>query len=190
MIAGRGFSRRRGLCAPAVSAALLTLLWSAGPGAAERLEKCPVAGADAAETGKAVTQAPSCAQAYEIMNVCRSNTKADVPLAQIVVDMCEKVLNPTLDEPKYRAYKNARDACARRFSQEKTERALSFQATCEAGVAVVFAQRADAAAIRARRDRKREEFMPPPRELEPQFEQQYPQSEPPMGDPFGGLPPR
>ena len=172
--------------------ALCLAFLAVAPARAERLEKCPVDAGDAEATTQAVRDAPSCAQAYEVMNVCRKGEKSDVALAQIVVEHCEEVLNPTLDEPRFRAYANARASCAKRFSQDKSERALSYQAVCEAGVAVVFAQRADVEAIRARRDRAREGAMPRPPGQEPRFEQEYPQALPPVppppADPFGALP--
>lgn len=168
------------------AAAIALALLAAAPACAERLQKCPVDAQDLAAATQAVRDAPSCAQAYEVMNVCRLGAKSDVTMAQIVVERCEEVLNPTLDEPRFRAYSSARGACARRFSQEKNERTLSYQAVCEAGVAVVFAQRADAEAIRARRG------AAPRPGREPRFEQDYPQALPPVppppADPFGALP--
>ncbi len=123
------------------------------PGAAraDRLTKCPAASPNQADIAAAVTAAPSCAQAYEVMNVCRTNAGGDVALAAIVVQQCEKVFLPTLDEPASRSYQAARDACARRFAHSDGTMSASFQATCEAGVAVVFAHRADIAAMRAHR---------------------------------------
>ncbi|WP_395665577.1 hypothetical protein [Methylocella sp.] len=179
--------------APAFTALALAAL-ATGAARAERLEKCPVDAADAALVSEAVRTAPSCAQAYEVLNACRANARSDLPLAQIVVERCEEVLNPTLVEPRFRAYVTARAACAKRFSTEKTEAALAHQSLCEAGVAVVFAQRADQDALRAARDQKRQRFMPQPKEFEPKFERRYPQAlpdepppAPPPADPFGAL---
>ena len=121
-----------------------------GPARAERLTKCPVESLDQADIAAAVSAAPSCAQAYEIMNVCRANASGDVALADIVIQQCEKVFLPNLEPAASQAYKAARDACARRFAHRDGTMSASFQATCEAGVAVVFAHRADLAAMRPR----------------------------------------
>ncbi len=129
---------------------LLALLAAIAPARADRLEKCPVESLDQAEIAEAVKAAPSCAQAYEVMNVCRTNTGGDVALANIVVDSCEKVFLATLEPAASKAYKSALDACARRFAHRDGTMSASFQATCEAGVAVVFAHRADLAAMRSR----------------------------------------
>jgi hypothetical protein len=125
-------------------------LVTAGAALADRLTKCPVESLDQAGIADAVKAAPSCAQAYEVMNVCRTNTGGDVALADIVVGACEKVFSPTLEPATAKAYKGARDACARRFAHRDGTMSASFQATCEAGVAVVFAHRADLAAVRTR----------------------------------------
>ncbi len=134
------------------TAGVLCLLLAASAAQAERLEKCPVDNSRPTEVSEAVSSAPSCAQAYEVMNVCRSNSSGDAPLADIVIQKCEQVFLPTLDAPGQRAYGVARDACVRRFAHQKGPTAASFQSTCEAGVAVVFAHRADLAAMKPRRD--------------------------------------
>ncbi len=118
---------------------------------AERLDKCPVADANQSEVADAITAAPSCAQAYEVLNVCRSNSTGDVALASIVIQKCEQVFAPALEAPAQKAYQSARASCARRFAQSAASMSASFQATCEAGVAVVFAHRADLAAMKPRR---------------------------------------
>lgn len=123
----------------------------AGGARAERLEKCPVESLDQADIAAAVSAAPSCAEAYEVMNVCRSNTGRDVALADIVIEGCEKAFLATLAPAAQKSYRAAREACARRFRHSEGTMAASFQATCEAGVAVVFAHRADIEAMRGRR---------------------------------------
>ncbi len=117
---------------------------------ADRLTKCPVESLNQADVAAAVAAAPSCAQAYEVMNVCRSNAGGDVALADIVIQQCEKVFLASLEPAASKSYHAARDACARRFAHQDGSMAASFQATCEAGVAVVFAHRADLAAMRPR----------------------------------------
>jgi hypothetical protein len=136
-----------------LAAAAMTLVSLLAPPAAraERLEKCPVETGVPADVAEAVRAAPSCAQAYEVLNVCRANAAGDVGLAAIVIDMCDKVFSPTLDPAASRAYAAARDACAKRFAHEGGVQGASHQALCEAGVAVVFAHRADLAAMRAKR---------------------------------------
>ncbi len=117
---------------------------------ADRLTKCPVESLDQADIAAAVTAAPSCAQAYEVMNVCRTNAGSDVALADIVIEQCEKVFLANLDPAAAKSYRATRDACVRRFAHRDGTMSASFQATCEAGVAVVFAHRADLAAMRTR----------------------------------------
>jgi hypothetical protein len=134
-----------------VLAALLCPLLAPSAAHAERLEKCPVASLDPKAISDAVTAAPSCAQAYEVMNVCRANASGDVALANIVVQICEKVFMATIEPAAAKSYQAARDSCAKRFAHQAGLQSASFQATCEAGVAVVFAHRADLAAMRARR---------------------------------------
>jgi hypothetical protein len=131
----------------------LAVLLALAPTAAraERLEKCPVESLDQAAIADAVKAAPSCAQAYEVMNVCRTNAGGDVALAAMVVETCEKVFMSTIEPGAARSYAAARDACARKFAHPGGPQSASFQATCEAGVAVVFAHRADLAAMRAKR---------------------------------------
>jgi hypothetical protein len=137
-----------------VAAALTGIpLLAANAALADRLEKCPVASDNPAEVADSVKAAPSCAQAYEVMNVCRANAAGDVALGAIVIEMCEKVFMPTIDPSSARSYQMVREACARKFAHQGAQGA-SFQATCEAGMAVVFAHRADLAAMRAKRDPK------------------------------------
>ncbi|PNG25128.1 hypothetical protein CR492_15080 [Methylocella silvestris] len=162
----------------------LFFLVAASPSHGQTLVKCPVEDRDPAQIGQATQDAPSCAQAYEIMNVCRSNTNGDAKIAQIVVDKCEKIFVPALDEPTFKAYHAARDSCARRFSQRTDAAGTSFQSTCEAGVAVVFAHRAELAAMRALRDPRQ------PRTPAGAPAPEAPPLEPPRGAPFGGLGPR
>lgn len=135
----------------AVSLIAAHSLLVSSPARAERLTKCPVESLNQADIAAAVLAAPSCAQAYEIMNVCRTNAGGDVALADVVVQQCEKVFLPNLEPAAHKAYQGARDACARRFAHRDGTMSASFQATCEAGVAVVFAHRADLEAMRARR---------------------------------------
>lgn len=130
---------------------------------AERLQKCPVDRANQADVADAVTAAPSCAQSYEVMNVCRSNSSGDVALANIVVQKCEQVFASTLEPPALKVYEAARESCTRRFRHQDGTVALSYAATCEAGVAVVFAHRADLAAMKPRRDPRK----PPYGDLSP-----------------------
>ena len=140
----------RGAARTAASLLILFPLFMAGAARADRLEKCPVESLDQADIAAAVKAAPSCAQAYEVMNVCRTNSGGDVALANIVVESCEKVFLATLEPAAAKAYKSALGACARRFAHRDGTMSASFQATCEAGVAVVFAHRADLAAMRSR----------------------------------------
>jgi hypothetical protein len=120
-------------------------LFTAGAALADRLTKCPVESLDQADIADAVKAAPNCAQAYDVMNVCRVNAGGDVALADIVVQQCEKVFLATLDPAASKSYQAARNNCARRFAHRDGTMSASFQATCEAGVAVVFAHRADLA---------------------------------------------
>lgn len=122
---------------------------------AERLQKCPVDTVNQTDVADAVTATPSCAQAYEVMNVCRLNSGGDVALANIVVQKCEQVFGQTLEAPALKAYQAARESCTRRFSHKDGTVSVSYAATCEAGVAVVFAHRADLAAMKPRRDPRR-----------------------------------
>lgn len=117
---------------------------------AERLQKCPVDHRDQAQVAAAITTAPSCAQSYEVMNVCRSNTSSDVALAQIVARKCEPVFLANLQPAALKAYQAAKNSCVRRFAQQDGRMSASFIATCEAGVDVVFAHRADLDAMRPR----------------------------------------
>ncbi|MEJ0094275.1 MAG: hypothetical protein WDN46_12815 [Methylocella sp.] len=118
---------------------------------AERLQKCPIDSLDQTEIATAITAAASCAQSYEVMNVCRSNAGGDVALSEIVIQKCEQVFLANLQPLPLKAYQAARDSCARRFAQKESAANASFRATCEAGVAVVFAHRADLEAMRPRR---------------------------------------
>lgn len=144
------FGRRLDKLMPRFTILALSLFISTAA-VADRLQKCPVASSDQKAVADAVTSAPSCAQAYEVMNVCRSNAGGDVTLANIVVQTCEKVFMATIDPAAAKSYQSARDSCARRFAHQDGTQSASFQATCEAGVAVVFAHRADLAAMRGRR---------------------------------------
>ena len=121
------------------------------PARAERLTKCPVESLNQADIAAAVSAGTSCAQAYEIMNVCRTNAGGDVALAELSCSNARRCSCPISNPPPQKAYKAARDACARRFAHRDGTMSASFQATCEAGVAVVFAHRADLEAMRARR---------------------------------------
>ena len=74
------------------------------------------------------------------MNACRRNTGGDVALARIVIAKCEKSFVTRGQSPKMRAYAQERAACARKYANEHGTMYASFQATCEAGVAVKFAR--------------------------------------------------
>jgi hypothetical protein len=139
------------------------------------LQKCPVESANPSEVVDAVRAAPSCAQSYEVMNVCRGS--ADGDLANIVVEKCEQVFVATLDAAALKSYSAARDNCARRFVK-KDANSLSNQAACEAGVAVVFAHRADLEAMRAQRAANRARPAG----------QAAPTADVPAPPPFGGMP--
>ncbi len=154
----------------------LLLLGMAGGALGQNLQKCPVDSASPSEVADAVKAAASCAQSYEVMNVCRGNAGGDVDLANIVVAKCEEVFVPTLDAAALKSYSTARESCARRFAQQGAG-SVSYQAACEAGVAVVFAHRADLAAMRAQRAANRPRPAAPP----------APAADIPA--PFGGLTP-
>jgi hypothetical protein len=177
--AWRSISRRVG--GPAIGGSLL-LCWMAGAALGQNSRKCPVESGDASEIADAVRAAPSCAQSYEVMNVCRAGAGAegDLALANIVVEKCEQVFVATLDAVTLKSYSAARDNCARRFVK-KDANSLSNQAACEAGVAVVFAHRADLEAMRAQRAANR------PR---PAGQAAPPAPAAEIPEPFGGLPPK
>jgi hypothetical protein len=140
----------RGAARAAASLMMAYALVISSAALADRLTKCPVESLNQADIAAAVAAAPSCAQAYEVMNVCRTNAGGDVALADIVIQQCEKVFLATLEPAASKSYHAARDACARRFAHRDGTMSASFQATCEAGVSVVFAHRADLAAMRTR----------------------------------------
>jgi hypothetical protein len=150
-------------------------LWTAGAALSQNLRKCPVESGNASEIAEAVRAAPSCAQSYEVMNVCRGSADGDLALANIVVEKCEQVFAAPLDPAALKSYSAARENCARRFVK-KDANSLSNQAACEAGVAVVFAHRADLEAMRAQRAANRP--RPPG----------APAANAPAPAPFGGMP--
>ena len=149
-------------------------LWTAGAALSQNLQKCPVESANSSEIADAVRAAPSCAQSYEVMNVCRGSADGDLALANIVVEKCEQVFVATLDAAALKSYSAARDSCARRFVK-KDANSVSNQAACEAGVAVVFAHRADLEAMRAQRAANRPRPGAPAADV-------------PAPAPFGGMP--
>jgi hypothetical protein len=175
----RSFSRRAGGLAIGCSL-LLCPLWIAGAALSQNLKKCPVESGNPSEVADAVRAAPSCAQSYEVMNVCRGSADGDLTLANIVVEKCEQVFAATLDAAALKSYSAARENCARRFVK-KDASSLSNQAACEAGVAVVFARRADLEAMRAQRAANR---------ARPAGQAAPPAPAAEIPEPFGGLGPK
>jgi hypothetical protein len=59
-----------------------------------------------------------------------------VELAEIVIDKCEKTFLSRLASARRRAYRQERGACARKYANKQGTMYVSFQATCEANVAL------------------------------------------------------
>lgn len=106
------------------------------------LEACPVESQDRTDIEAAIGAVDTCAHAYHVMSACRSNDGGDVSLADLVIQKCEEAFLPKLEPPALSAYRAAREACVRRFAGKAGSMYASFQASCEAAVAVVTAKKA------------------------------------------------
>lgn len=106
------------------------------------LQTCPIESQDHTDIEAAIGAMDTCAHAYHVMSACRSNDGGDVSLADLVIQKCEEAFLPKLEPPALSAYKAAREACVRRFADKEGAMYASFQASCEAAVAVVTAKKA------------------------------------------------
>ena len=101
---------------------------------------CPIGSLDREAIIKAITAAPTCRASFEILSACHYNAGGDIELAGIVTERCEKTFLSTLKPDRERAYKRARQACARKYMNKEGTMYASAQAICEAEVAVRFAK--------------------------------------------------
>ena len=114
----------------------------AGTAPCVALQTCPVTSLDRKDIEAAIAAADTCSHAYHLMSACRSNDGGDVALADVVIQKCEQDFLPKLEPAALSAYKAAREACVRRFAHKEGSMYASFQATCEAAVAAVYAKKA------------------------------------------------
>src|SRR5262249_39734740 len=90
---------------------------------------------------KAIQKAPTCRASFEVMNACRFNSGGDVLLGEAVIEKCEATFLQRLNTERKRSYQSERAACARKYANKSGTMYASFQVTCEAAVAVKFAER-------------------------------------------------
>ena len=121
-----------------VLAVLAAGLVVGGPARAGR--DCPIEPFDLEKIEKAIEAEASCKAAYDLMNACRTNAGGDVGLANVVIAKCEKGFVTRGQSPRMKAYAEERAVCARKYANKQGTMYASFQATCEAGVAVKFAR--------------------------------------------------
>jgi hypothetical protein len=108
---------------------------------------CPHAESDRDDIRRTLEAAATCKIAYDIMNACRNNASGDVEFAEIVIGKCEAGFLSNMRPAVRRSYEEERQACQRRYAGSRGTMYVSFGATCEAGVAVRYAE---AAARRSR----------------------------------------
>ena len=117
-----------------VGIAILVAL-AAAPAAA-----CPIEPYDPDRIAAAIEKASSCKAAYDLMISCRRNTGGDVELANAVTTRCERTFLTRGASARTKAYAEERAACAMKYAKRQGTMYASFQATCEAGVAVKYAR--------------------------------------------------
>jgi hypothetical protein len=89
----------------------------------------------------AISGAPDCARADNIMNACRFNASGDVGLAQAVEDKCEPTFLAGLSRTQRRRYAAKGASCLSKYAGEEGTMYVSFAATCKAEVAVDYARK-------------------------------------------------
>ena len=104
-------------------------------------EPCPVGSLNYDDIAAAISSAPSCPAAYEVMNACLFNASGDVGFAKAVEDKCEPLFLPRLTPAQRRGYAMAGARCLNKYAGEEGSMYVSFAATCKAGVAVNYARR-------------------------------------------------
>jgi hypothetical protein len=102
-------------------------------------EQCPAGSANYDDIIAAISAAPNCARAAQVMNACSFNASGDVGLAQAVEDKCEPVFLARLSPAERRRYAAAGARCLGKYAGEEGSMYVSFAATCKAKVAVDYA---------------------------------------------------
>jgi hypothetical protein len=105
------------------------------------LRKCPTDTRQAGEIIMAIRDAPSCKASYYVMRACRFDTAGDVQLARAVVEKCEATFLSHLSPDHKSSYQRAREACVHKYINMQGPIYASYQATCDATVAVGYAWR-------------------------------------------------
>jgi hypothetical protein len=109
------------------------------PAAAD--EPCPAASQSYDDVVTAISLAPNCARAFEVMNACLFTASGDVGLAKAVEDKCEPAFLARLSPSRRRAYAAASARCSSKYAGQQGTMYVSFAATCQARLAVDYARK-------------------------------------------------
>jgi hypothetical protein len=122
----------------AVAAVLLIV----GPSRAKDLD-CPIDHGAADPLWKlkedAIRKAPTCKQAYEIMQACAYGATGDRGLSTAVHEKCEPLFLPKLSNAQRRAYNREQKRCDDQYANKDGSMYRSLSAFCDAESAVAYA---------------------------------------------------
>lgn len=104
-------------------------------------EGCPTIGLGIEGTVQAVERAPSCTQAFKLMNQCSGGGLSDGPVGVAVRRRCEASFLPRLKAAERRAYRRELKRCLDRYSNRKGSLYGSLIAFCQVNHAVRLAKR-------------------------------------------------
>jgi hypothetical protein len=102
---------------------------------------CPVQSQEADAVAKAIGSAANCRVSFDIMRACSNSDGSDALLAAAVIDKCEATFLQRLSADRKHHYQQVRESCVRKFANMDGTVYASYQATCEAAVAVRYSWR-------------------------------------------------
>lgn len=113
-----------------------------GPSRAKDLD-CPIDHGAADPLWKlkedAIRKAPTCKQAYEIMQACAYGATGDRGLSTAVHEKCEPLFLPKLSKAQRRAYNREQKRCDDKYANKDGSMYRSLSAFCDAESAVAYA---------------------------------------------------
>ena len=104
-------------------------------------EACPTIGLGIEGTVEAVERAPSCAQAFKLMNQCSGGGLSDGPVGVAVRRNCETSFLPRLKAAELRTYRRELKRCLDRYANRMGSLYGSLIAFCQVNHAVRLAKR-------------------------------------------------
>jgi hypothetical protein len=102
---------------------------------------CPTIGLGIEGTVQAVERAPSCTQAFRLMNQCSGGGLSDGPVGAAVRHKCEGLFLPRLNAAGRQTYQRELKRCLDKYANQRGSLYGSLTAFCQTGNAVRRAAR-------------------------------------------------